>query len=68
MNHEQRQATWHNAFQASGEEICIFYDNCSSMRSIPSEITFSLRWRAGQYFLTDQVDLQDGKRAERYGN
>jgi hypothetical protein len=28
-NHEQHQAKWHNAFQASGGEICILCDNRS---------------------------------------
>jgi hypothetical protein len=62
-NHEQRQAKWHNAFQASGGEIYVFCDNRSCMRAIRSEINFSLGRQAGQCSLTNLVDLQAGKRS-----
>jgi len=62
-NHEQRQAKWRNAFQASGGEIYVFCDNRSCMRAIRSEINFSLGRQAGQCSLTNLVDLQAGKRA-----
>jgi hypothetical protein len=62
-NHEQRQAKWRNALQASGGEIYVFCDNRSCMRSIRSEINFSLGRQAGQCSLTNLVDLQAGKRA-----
>ena len=57
MNHEQCQAIWRNAFQASGAEIYIFCDHCSSMRSVPSTINFSL---AGQAMLFDQPGGSSG--------
>jgi len=62
-NHEQRQAKWHNAFQASGGEIYVFCDNRSCMRSIRNEINFSLGRQAGQCCLTNLADLQAGKQA-----
>ncbi len=62
-NPEQRHAKWHNAFQASGGEIYVFCDNRSCMRSIRSEINFSLGRQAGQCSLTNLADLQAGKRA-----
>jgi hypothetical protein len=61
--HEQRQAKWHNAFQASGGEIYVFCDNRSCMRSIRSEINFSLGRQTGQCSLTKLADHQAGKRA-----
>ena len=62
-NHEQRQAKWRNALQASGGEIYVFCDNRSCMRSIRSEINFSLGRQAVQCCLTNLADLQVGKRA-----
>ncbi len=62
-NHEQRQAKWRNALQASGGQIYVFCDNRSGMRSIRSEINFSLGPQAGQCCLTNLADLQAGKRA-----
>jgi hypothetical protein len=62
-NHEQRQAKWRNALQASGGEIYVFCDNRSCMRSNRSEINFSLGRQAGQCYLTNLADLQAGKRA-----
>jgi hypothetical protein len=46
MNHEQRQAMWCNAFQAGSEKICVFCGNSLFLRSIPSEINFSLAGQA----------------------
>jgi hypothetical protein len=60
---EQRQVKWRNAVQAISREIYIFCDNCSCMRSIRSEINFSLGRLARQCFLTNLADLQAGKRA-----
>ncbi len=62
-NPEQRHAKWRNAFQASGGEIYVFCDNRSCMRTIRSEINFSLGRQAGQCSLTNLADLQAGKRA-----
>jgi hypothetical protein len=62
-NREQRQAKWRNAFQASGGEVYVFCDNRSCMRSIRSEINFSLGRKSGQCCLTNLVDLQAGKRS-----
>ncbi|PWB50539.1 MAG: hypothetical protein C3F13_16435 [Anaerolineales bacterium] len=62
-NHEQRQAKWRNELQASGGEIYVFCDNRSCMRSIRSEINFSLGRQAGQCCMTNLADLQAGKRA-----
>ncbi len=62
-NHEQRQAKWRNALQASGGQVYVFCDNRSCMRSIRSEINFSLGRQAGQCCVTNLADLQAGKRA-----
>ena len=62
-NHEQRQAKWRNALQASGGEIYVFCDNRSCMRSIRSEINFSLGGQTAQCCLTNLADFQAGKRA-----
>jgi len=62
-NREQRQAKWRNALQASGGQIYVFCDNRSCMRSIRSEINFSLGRQAAQCYLTNLSDLQAGKRA-----
>lgn len=66
-NHEQHQAKWHNAFQASGGEIYVFCDNCSCMRSIRSEINFGQVRLTGQCALTNLADHQAGKRATDVG-
>ena len=66
-NREQRQAKWRNALQAGGSQLYVFCDNRACMRSIRSEINFSLGRQAGQYFLTNLVDLQAGKRASDGG-
>ena len=66
-NQVQRQAKWHNALQASGGQIYVFCDNRSCMRSIRSEINFSLGRQAGQCCLTNLADLQAGKRASDGG-
>jgi hypothetical protein len=62
-NLEQRQAKWRNGLQASGGQLYVFCDNRSCMRSIRSEINFSLGQQAGQCYLTNLTDLQAGKRA-----
>ena len=64
-NHEQRQAKWRNALQASGGEIYVFCDNRSCMRSIRSEINFSLGGQTAQCCLTNLADFQAGKRAQQ---
>ncbi len=66
-NREQRQAKWRNALTAGGSQLYVFCDNRACMRSIRSEINFSLGRQAGQYFLTNLVDLQAGKRASDTG-
>jgi hypothetical protein len=62
-NREQRHAKWRNAFQASGGEVYIFCDNRSCMRSIRSEINYSLGRKSGQCCMTNLADLQASKRA-----
>ena len=62
-NLEQRQAKWRNAQQASGGQLYVFCDNRSCMRSIRSEINYSLGQQTGQCYLTNLTDLQAGKRA-----
>jgi hypothetical protein len=62
-NREQRLAKWRNAIQASGGQLYVFCDNRSCMRSIRSEINFTLGRQAAQYYLTNLSDLQSGERA-----
>ncbi len=66
-NREQRQAKWRNALHAGGSQLYVFCDNRACMHNIRNEINFYLGRQAGQYFLTNLMDLQAGKRASDGG-
>lgn len=63
-NIEQRQAKWHNFYQASGGKMFVVCDNRSCMRNIRSEINYCLGHRSLVVSLTNLADLQAGKRGE----
>ncbi|MDD5369140.1 MAG: hypothetical protein PHQ40_08645 [Anaerolineaceae bacterium] len=61
---EKRQAKWLNFYEASQGKLYVACDNRTCMRSIRSEINFSLGNRPGIVHLTNLTDLQSGKRGE----
>jgi hypothetical protein len=63
-NREQRQAKWHNFYQASSGRMFIVCDNRSCMRNIRSEINYFLGKKPAVVSLTNLADLQGGKRGE----
>lgn len=66
-NIEQRQAKWHNFYQASGGKMYVVCDNRSCMRNIRSEINYCLGNQHLIVSLTNLADLQAGKRGDGDG-